>query len=116
MRNFGIIAKLLLISGLCFAQTNEINKDSIRIAYQFGGTILLSNLGSTRIFLKDNTIKKHCAIKEINEYWIVYKKDRVLHDLMIDKIKVIELEDEMRVMYFDEKNKPIIKIIRKNAY
>ncbi len=70
---------------------------------------LLSRLKDTRIIFKDGSIRKHCTVKQINAYWIVYEKDGSLHDLEIEKIKRIEICDgTTQAVFFDEKNKPDI--------
>lgn len=56
-------------------------------------SILLSRLVTVRIVLKDGSIKKNCKVIEIHEYWLVYEKDGSLHDLLIEKIKRIEIGD-----------------------
>ncbi len=94
------------------AQTVQKCNDNVIIKTEWGDQVPLSTIGLTRIILKDGTGKKKCTIIEIKEFWLVYKKDNVLHDMMIDKIKRIELENEDRAIYFDSKNRPTIKFIR----
>jgi hypothetical protein len=72
-------------------------------------SMLISRLGNTRIVFKDGSIRKNCKVKEINAYWIIYEKDGSLHDLMIEKIRRIEICDgTMQAIFFNEKNKPEI--------
>ncbi len=112
MRYTWLFANLFLLTGIILAQAS----DTVRIEYENGGSVLLRKLGTTRIYLKDNTIRKNCTIKEIKDYWIVFLKDRSLHDVMIDKVKYIEMEDEVHAVFFDDKNKPVIKTIHKYPY
>ncbi len=95
-----------------FAQTkspdNTVGADSTT-KKNVPNTLLLSRLENTRIIFKDGNIRKNCKVKEINDYWIVYEKDGSLHDLMIEKIKRIEIGNgTMPAVFFDEKNKPEI--------
>ena len=111
MKQIIMIAGLLLLAGPVIAQI-VYNKDNLPKLYNAKGEeIALSRIGNTRIVLKDRTIRKDCILKEIKTNWIVYMKDRVLHDMMIDAIKWIELEDGTSAIYFDVKNNPIIKNI-----
>lgn len=76
-------------------------------------SILISSLINTRIVLKDGSIKKHCKLKEIREYWIVYEKDGSLHDLLIEKIKRIEIDNgTLKAIFFDDKYQPTIGQIK----
>lgn len=116
MKYTWIFANLFLLTGMAFAQTQMNGRDTVKIACEYGGSVLLSKLGTARILFKDNTIKKNCTIKEIKEYWVVYMKDRSLHDAQIDKIKRIEMDDQSYAIYFDSQNKPILKKIPGNTY
>ena len=70
---------------------------------------LQNQLGEGRIILKDNRIYKRTKIHKIHPYWIEYVKNGSLHDLMIEKIKRIEIGREIqKVIVFDKKNKPVI--------
>ena len=90
-----------------FAQTIDSTKADNHVEKK--DSVLISKLKKTRIVLKDGSIKKNCRIKEINDYWIVYEKDGVLHDQQIDKIKRIEISDgTMNAVFFDDKNRPKI--------
>jgi hypothetical protein len=88
-----------------FAQT----PDSSNKKNALNATIV-SQLEKTRIIFKDGSIRKNCKVKEIHDYWIVYEKEGSLHDLLIEKILRIEINDgTMRAIYFDERNKPEIR-------
>lgn len=104
---------ILLMTSLALApafhsQAAAQPSDTVVLIYN-GRPMELSALGVTKVFLKDGTIKINCVIVEMHAGWIVYKKDRTLHDLAIDKIKRIESPKEMVSVYFDEKHHPHIK-------
>jgi hypothetical protein len=101
------IACWLLLYGAAFGQNG--NQEAAKIKYANGGERLLNTLGYTRIVLKDGSIKKDCLLKEIKANGLVYLKDKVLHDMAIDKIKRIEIEDSGTAIFFDEHNKPLIR-------
>ena len=111
MKHIILMAGFLLMAGPVIAQI-ILNKDNLpKINDAQGEAVVLNKIGKTRLILKDNTIKKDCILKEIKTNWIVYMKDKVLHDMMIDRIKYIELNDGLTAIYFDKKNNPIIKKI-----
>ena len=116
MRYTWVFASLFLLAGIALAQTQISAKDTARIAYEYGGSVLINKLGTARILFKDHTIKKNCTIIEIKEYWVVFMKDKSLHDAQVDKIKYIELDDQVHAVYFDSKNKPVLKRISGNTY
>ena len=63
-----------------------------------------------RIVLKDKSIIKKAKLHEIHPYWIVYEKYSSLHDLYIEEIDRIEIDDSrLRVIVFDEKKRPVFK-------
>ena len=111
MKHVIMIAGLLPLTSPIIAQLIQNKDNLLKIDCANREKIALNKIGYTRINFKDGTVKKGCLIKEIKPNWIVYLKDRVLHDEMIDKIKWIELEDKMSAIYFDEKNNPFIKKI-----
>jgi len=112
MKSLFMMMGFVLFAGSSISQTTDCKNDSTKIIGENGAEITLSRLGYTRIFLKDGSIKKNCVLKEINKYWIVYMKDKALHDMAIDRIKRIEVENDNQVIYFDDNNKPrIIKSI-----
>jgi len=112
MKSVIIMASLALCITPAFAQTGSPENDTVLIPSERCGTVLLHAIGLTRIYFKDGTIKKNCLIKEIQSQWIVYMKDKTLHDAAIDKIRKIEFPDQLRAIYFDEKNKPFIGAVR----
>src|SRR3990172_7198428 len=89
-----------------FAQTADSTKKNTPGNIERKETSLISMLKNTRIVFKDGSIRKNCKVKEINDYWIVYEKNGSLHDLMIEKIRRIEISDgTTQAVLFDEKNK-----------
>lgn len=107
MKIIHAIAGLLLYTGASCGQPASAPSNTLVQTTQ-GNLVSLSSLGYTRIILKDGTAKKDCIIQEINENYIVYKKDRVLHDLQKDRIKRIELKDAYQAIYFEDK-KAVLK-------
>lgn len=106
------LAVLLWLALPSFAQKDSTKKETL-IEAEYGKPVILSQLGLTRIVLRNGNIKKDCKIVELHDYWIVYEKDGSLHDQMIDKIKRIELCGEVNsAIFFDEKNKPVIRQMR----
>ena len=71
-----------------------------------GRSIKLGDIGITRIILKDGRVKKNCEITEIGSVGIVYIKDKVLHDMQIEKIAQIEFKGGNWAIVFNEKNQP----------
>ena len=81
----------------------------IQISSEQGKIIGIDQLGPAKIHFKDGTMKVACTIKEIHKDWIVYEKNGVLHDQMIDQICRVELSERATLeIIFDEKNKPKI--------
>ena len=81
----------------------------MKIPTREGDSVALEDLGPGRIFLRDGSMKKACTVREIHELYIIYVKNEVLHDQMIDKILRIELtEGKSTALIFDEKNRPRI--------
>lgn len=104
-----IMAGLCILAGPVISQSEQNNEIITMISCESGEKVNINNLGYGRIILKDGTVKKNCILKEINKNWIVYMKDKVLHDMMIDRIKRIEFADKSLAIFFDEKNKPMLK-------
>lgn len=72
-------------------------------------SLLIGRMKRCRIVLKDGTIKKDCQIVAIHDHWIEYKKDGSLHDLLIESIRRIEIQDgRMNAVFFDEKHRPVL--------
>ncbi len=91
-----------------FADAGENEKTEAPLC-QDKDSLLLTRMKNVRIVLKDGTIRKNCKITAIKEYWIEYIKDGSLHDLLIESIERIEIQDgKMNAVFFDEKKKPII--------
>ena len=92
----------LLVPVVCFCLMNFIQADST-------GTV--PDLGKGTLYLKENRIIKNIRIREIKSYWIVYEKDRNLHDKMMDEIIRIDFPEAKPgpVRMFFENNKPVLK-------
>ena len=108
MRLQFVIAGLFFMTGILSAQNEKSRTDQNLIRCGNGDSISLISLGYVRIVLKDGSQKIKCVIKEIKPGYIIYLKDKVMHDIMIDKIRMIVTQDESKVIYFDERNKPTI--------
>jgi hypothetical protein len=52
-----------------------------------------SILGKGIIYTKNKRVIKNMRLAEIKAYWIIYKKDESLHDMMMDEIKRIEFPE-----------------------
>lgn len=104
-----LILWISLFSFDLIAQQDSLVTYTNRICYENGSYKTLEGIGEVRIVLKDGSSKVRCMLKEIKPLSIVYLKERVLHDMMIDKIKHIRIEDTGELILFDEKNKPFIK-------
>jgi hypothetical protein len=92
-------------------QTPEAKTGCGYIPIAGGGETAIVSLGKARIVLKDGSIKKSCRLREIHATWIIYVKDGVLHDLPMDKISRLELEDGEGAVYF-ENGEAVIRKIR----
>lgn len=105
------IVSALFFSLLCCFAKAQCNKDSsvIFIMTERGTTFNLKNFGKSTIYLKDGTAKKDCHVTEIKTESIVYLKRKVLHDLLIDKIKRIESDESNMLIIFTDEKKPLIR-------
>ena len=102
----------LLAACICLAHSETQAQQKDTLNYSLGtqrrsGGIALNQLGVCTIKLKDGTRFINCAIKEIKSLWVVYQKDKALHDLTIERIKCIVPENENFVIWFDDKNKAV---------
>lgn len=109
MKKYSLLAGLLLLAGLAVSQEQPPEKISITTVILPTGTkATLSSMGYMRIKYKDGSVKVKCTIKEFTSCCIVFIKDKVLHDVMTDKIRYIDSEENSIRIYFDEKNMPIV--------
>jgi hypothetical protein len=102
MYRYIITACICLASSEAFAQktcSDSLGNSSGGIAY--------NRLGVCTIKMKDGTRLINCAVKEVKPLYIVFIKNRVMHDVMKDKIKCIVPENETFVIWFDDKNVPV---------
>lgn len=84
----------------------ELNKlDSINVRMQSSALVDLNSYGKARIEMKEGTVFLNCVITEVRTNWLVYRKDGVLHDQMVDKIKRVRFEQLPYILEFDELNK-----------
>ncbi len=86
---------------------NAVN-DSLGNPQSSSGGIAYNRMGDCTIKMKDGTRLIHCAIKELKPLYVIYVKNRVMHDIMKDKVKCIVPENEIFVVWFDDKNVPIV--------
>lgn len=107
MKKYLLIVLLRAIPSILFGQVTN-NCDSLSNTYKIAERIALNRLGICTIYFTDGTLIKNCAIKAIKPFWIVYQKNRVLHDAMIEKIDCIIPLNENFVLWFTEKKEPII--------
>lgn len=108
MKKSGILLFLFMLSVKVISQKSE----SIKVKYttlMIGKHELnLKDLGYTRLILKDGSIKKNCIVTEIGENGIVYIKDKVLHDMLIDRVQKIEFDEGDWYIYFEPSHKPVV--------
>lgn len=92
MRTF--LTYLMLLFAFCgSAQIIEPN---------FSNAEHLKGLGTGRIVEKDNTILKNITLVEVKDYWIVYLKDKSLHDMPMQSIRRLEFpESKWGVLYIE---------------
>jgi hypothetical protein len=112
MIRYIILTGLLLIAGLVISQNQTVKRSYTSLKTPHGDEVQLSSLGYMRIKSKDGTAKVKCTIKEITSCCIIYVKDKVLHDMMNDKVKYIEAEDTNYEIHFDENLQPFLKEVR----
>lgn len=104
--------KYIIIAGIClacneaFAQ-QDASSDSLGNSISSSGGIAYNRMGVCAIKLKDGTRLINCAIKEIKPLYVVYIKNRVMHDITKERVKCIIPENESFVIWFDEKNNAI---------
>lgn len=106
MYKYIIIASVCLVCNEAFAQQNA-SSDSLGNSISSSGGIAYNRMGVCTIKLKDGTRLINCAIKEIKPLYVVYVKNRVMHDMMKDKIKCIVPENDYFVIWFDAKNNAV---------
>jgi hypothetical protein len=105
MANYFFIAILYLASSEITAQNCN---DSLGNSKSSSGGIAYNRFGVCTIKLKDGTRLIDCALKEIKQLSVVYQKNRVLHDMAIERIKCIVPENDNIIIWFDEKNSAIV--------
>lgn len=104
--------RYILTACICFAgceASAQVNSGSDSLGNSNGcsGRIAYNRLGVCTIKMKDGTRLINCAVKEIKPLYVVFVKNRVMHDVMKEKVKCIVPENETFVIWFDEKNFPI---------
>lgn len=103
--------KYILAACICIAHSEapaqSTASDSLGNSISSSGGIPLNRLGVCTIKLKDGTRLINCAIKEVKSLWVVYVKNRTVHDITIERIKCIVPENETFVIWFDDKNKAV---------
>lgn len=108
MRKLNLLLFLFLLSLTAVSQKSESKKVKYTTVVIGTKEVNLKDLGYTRILLKDGTIKKNCIITEIGENGIVFIKDKVLHDLLIDRIKKIEFDEGEWYIHFETDHCPLL--------
>lgn len=108
MKSLNLFIGLFLIGFTAFSQKSESTKVKYTTLMIGKNELNLKDLGYTRIVLKDGSIKKNCIITEIGENGIVYIKDRVLHDMLIDRVKKIEFDEGEWFIYFEADHQPVV--------
>jgi hypothetical protein len=104
----GCILIFMLLGFLVNAQCNR-DSSATMIDTERGTTVNLKKFGKSTIYLKDGSAKKNCHIIEIKAESIVYLKQKVLHDLLIDKIKRIDSDESNMIIQFTDEKKPLIR-------
>jgi len=96
------------LAAILYLANNEITaqngNDSLSNTKSCSGGIAYNRFGVCTIKLKDGTRLINCALKEVKQSSIVYQKNRVLHDMAIERIKCIVPENDNFAIWFDEKN------------
>lgn len=86
------------------------SRDSIYIRAENGEKILLQDIGRVSIVLKGGKAMDKCYIWEIGRNNVEYKREGSLHDMPIDKIERIDMENSARFIYFDSDHTPFIRV------
>ncbi len=107
MYRYIITACICLANSEAFAQVN-LNNDSLGNSNSSSEGIAYNRLGICTIKMKDGTRLINCAVKEMKPLYVVFVKNRVMHDVMKDKIKCIVPTNENFVLWFDENNVPVV--------
>jgi hypothetical protein len=105
MIKYFIAAVLYLAISNIRAQTAA--NDSLGNLQSSSGGIAYNRMGDCTIKMKDGTRLIHCAVREIKPLYVIFVKNRVMHDVMKDKVKCIVPENETFVIWFDDKNMPV---------
>jgi hypothetical protein len=107
MTKYLLVAMLYMAYSKAEAQAKSDAKDSLGNAKSTIGGIAFNRFGVCTIKLKDGTRLINCALKAVNANSISYIKNRVMHDMAIDRIKCIVPENDYIVVWFDEKNNAV---------
>lgn len=103
--------KYIIIACICLANSEasaqKSGSDSLGNSISGSEGIAYNRLGVCTIKMKDGTRLINCAVKEIKPLHIVFIKNRVMHDVMKDKVKCIVPANENFVIWFDDKNNAI---------
>ncbi len=111
MKFIGLLIAMLFPGALYFGQVKYADLDSLNLSLQKNLEVNLSQFGKAKIKFKDGYIYKNCLIQTVKANYIVYLKNGVLHDQMIDKILRITFINYPLELHFDEKNKGNIKLV-----
>ena len=104
----GLSIVLCVVPLLTYSQNADTTTKTDPVIQKFKNLNLRYETG--RIVLKDKSVIKKAKLYEIHPYWIVYEKYSSLHDLYIEEIDLIEIDDSrLRVIVFDEKKRPVFK-------
>lgn len=107
MVRYLLTAMSIMAFGFATAQAKSEIKDSLGNAKNSTGGIAFNRFGVCTIKLKDGTRLINCSLKSISANHISYIKNKVMHDMAIERIKCIIPENETIVLWFDEKNNAI---------
>ena len=93
MTKYLFLVILYLANSNITAQKNKVGNDSLGNTQSGSGGIAYNRFGDCTIKLKDGTRLIHCTLKEIKALYVVYQKNKALHDMAIERIKCIVPEN-----------------------
>lgn len=104
---------LISYSGNVNSQIKSAGPDSINSVLLNKQEVSLTKYGPAQIKMKDGTIYKNCVITLIKPHYIVYTKNKTLHDHMIDKIAKITFVNYPLQLQFNNEGIGLLSFIIK---
>jgi hypothetical protein len=102
-------APLLIFISLSLTVMGQSSRDSAMIRSENGENMPITAIGRVSIILKGGRVMEKCYVWQIGKNNVEYKREGSLHDMPIDKIERIDIENSSRFIYFDSEHTPFIR-------